>query len=56
MAGEAVNSPDKVCAWLKQDTLISRHFLTSGVCRSRIKGYVILVVRVVLAVFIEQEA
>ena len=26
MAGEAVNSPGKVCTWLKQDTLISRHY------------------------------
>ena len=25
MAGEAVHSPGKVCTWLKEDTLISRH-------------------------------
>ena len=27
MAGEAVNSPGKVCTWLKEDTLISRHYI-----------------------------
>ena len=27
MAGEAVHSPGKVCTWLKEDTLISRHYI-----------------------------
>ena len=26
MAGEAVHSPGKVCTWLKEDILISRHY------------------------------
>lgn len=29
MAGEAVKSPGIVCTWLKQGTLISRHYLTA---------------------------